>query len=354
MWWCGQHPSAKPRGDDILHASGDDLGGRLTGDGAAADAVFSGRRGGFDGMHTCDPSVIKVDDVYYLYYTGADGDHDFGNAIGLATSQDGLSWERANDGDPIIEEAGDQRRDNAYGVGQPAAAHLDGWFYVMFTDTTGEAAGWNGAGQFLLRSPDPAFGEQVEALGPDGFAPVADTARPRTSSLVDAFSVDLMWVDLLDSIAYRSLSFDEDGVAVAEPYVSPAERAPEYTYADDEASIMFTDAVQERDLHAVPNQWVLSVSDADTDPITVTFTNRAAGEMHARLMERAVHFATCSDDELSSGLEAMGMDPGAAMEPARGLLHSAIPAGASVDTANKAMLAETVVPASLVATTRNL
>ncbi|MQA62190.1 MAG: beta-xylosidase [Actinophytocola sp.] len=202
MWWCSQYGKAKPAGDDILHGSAKELAGPFTSSrGRKPAAVFSGSRKGFDGMHTCDPSVIKVKDVYYLYYTGAKGDHQFGNAIGVATSKDGLRWRRANGGEPIVKPSKDAKRENAYGAGQPAAVFLDGWYYLMFTDTTGGAAGWNGAGQFLLRSRDPLFGSDVEALGPKGFAEVSSTAAARRSSLADAFSADLMWVEVLDAFA---------------------------------------------------------------------------------------------------------------------------------------------------------
>ncbi|MGW5054646.1 beta-xylosidase [Actinokineospora sp. NPDC004072] len=201
MWWCSQLGAAAPPGDDLLLAETTDLDTPFRGpDGSGGQAVFSGSRTGFDGMHTCDPSVIKVDGTYYLYYTGAAGDHTHGNAIGLATSRDGKRWTRANGGRPIVTSARDQIRENGYGTGQPAAVHLDGHFYLLFTDTTAGAAGWNGAGQFVLRSPDPTFQSQVEALGPDGFAP-SGTTGPRTRSVVDAFSVDVMWVDALAAFA---------------------------------------------------------------------------------------------------------------------------------------------------------
>ncbi len=206
MWWCSQYGSAKPAGDDILYAEAPAAQGAqedltFTGpDGGKAPAVFSGRPGGFDGVHTCDPSVLRVGGTYYLYYTGSAGDRAHGNSIGLATSKDGRNWTRAGPG-PILTPAHDVTRDNDYGAGQPAVVHLDGWFYLMFTDTSGAAAGWNGAGQFLLRSPDPAFAARVEALGPDGFEPVADTSSARRTSLVDAFSADLMFVDALDAFA---------------------------------------------------------------------------------------------------------------------------------------------------------
>ncbi|MGH3450650.1 MAG: beta-xylosidase, partial [Haloechinothrix sp.] len=209
MWWCSQYGKARPAGDDILYATTRSLTEKFTGPGGRIPrAVFSGRPGGFDGMHTCDPSVVKVDGVYYLYYTGAKGAHSFGNAIGLATSRDGIHWTRANGGKPIIGPAGDTERDNSYGAGQPAVVFLDGWFYLMFTDTTGLVAGWNGAGQFLLRAPDPTFTAGVEALGPTGFRRVPRTATPRETSLVDAFSADLMWVEVLDAFVIAHQTAD--------------------------------------------------------------------------------------------------------------------------------------------------
>ena len=197
MWWCSQYGSAPPPGDDILYAQAQSLDGPFD----APAAVFSGAPGHFDGMHTCDPSVLRIGTTYYLYYTGAAGDHALGNSIGLATSADGVHWTRAAGGKPILGPAHDVYRANVYGAGQPSAVYLDGWFYLMFTDTTGRAAGPNGAGQFVLRSHDPAFGFGVEALGTGGFAPAGSTGAPRERSVVDGFSADLMWVGALDAFA---------------------------------------------------------------------------------------------------------------------------------------------------------
>ncbi|MEV4053304.1 beta-xylosidase [Amycolatopsis sp. NPDC049688] len=198
MWWCSQYGGAGPAGDDILYAQAQSMDGPFAGPGGGIPAaVFSGAPGQFDGMHTCDPSVLRVGSTYYLYYTGAAGDHALGNAIGLATSTDGLHWTRAAGGRPILGPSHDVHRANVYGAGQPSVVYLDGWFYLMFTDTTGRAAGANGAGQFLLRSRDPAFGSGVQALDVGGFVPVASTSAPRARSIVDGFSADLMWVGAL-------------------------------------------------------------------------------------------------------------------------------------------------------------
>ncbi|QQQ74495.1 beta-xylosidase [Saccharothrix sp. 6-C] len=198
MWWCSQLMVAAPPGDDLLYAESASAAGPFAAPGGAqAVPVLSGSVTGFDGVHTCDPSVIKVGDTYYLYYTGAAGDHANGNAIGVATSPDGTTWTRAAGGKPIVSPSYDEVRDNTYGAGQPSVVVVDGWFHLMFTDTTGEAAGWNGAGQFVLRSKDPTFASGVQALGPGGFQQVPDTRSKRTRSVVDAFSADWMYVAAL-------------------------------------------------------------------------------------------------------------------------------------------------------------
>ncbi|MEU4767155.1 beta-xylosidase [Actinosynnema sp. NPDC023794] len=198
MWWCSQLMVAAPPGDDLLYAESASAAGPFAApNGMPAVPVLSGSVTGFDGVHTCDPSVIRLGDTYYLYYTGAAGDHANGNAIGVATSPDGTSWTRAAGGKPIVSPSYDKTRDNTYGAGQPSVLVVDGWFHLMFTDTTGEAAGWNGAGQFVLRSKDPTFASGVQALGPAGFQQVPDTRSKRTRSVVDAFSADWMYVAAL-------------------------------------------------------------------------------------------------------------------------------------------------------------
>ena len=78
---------------------------------------------------------------------------------------------------------------------------------------------------------------------------------------------------LLGAINYRALRFDENGVAVAEPYVSPADRASEYTYEANEESVILPGAADLLDLFAIPNKWVLVVSEPDRVPLTSVYTN---------------------------------------------------------------------------------
>lgn len=205
MWWCSQLPGTPRPGDQILYATASSPNGPFTGpDGAPADRVFGNSASGFDSLHTCDPSVIEVAGTYYLYYTGTPDPAGNHNSIGLATSTDGVHWSRADNGVAIVDASGDRTRANAYGAGQPSALYRDGWFYLMFTDTTGAAAAPDGAGQFVLRSPDPAFRHGVQALSPTGFHPVSSATGPRSRSVANATTSDWMWVDALQAFAIAS------------------------------------------------------------------------------------------------------------------------------------------------------
>jgi len=96
--------------------------------------------------------------------------------------------------------------------------------------------------------------------------PVTKEWEPGTSKLT-------IINDLLGAINYESLSFDEDGMAIVQPYAAPSARAEEYTYADDQDSVMLPNVDQELDLFNIPNKWVLTVSEPDRDPIRVAYIN---------------------------------------------------------------------------------
>jgi len=79
--------------------------------------------------------------------------------------------------------------------------------------------------------------------------------------------------ELLRAINYRSLFIDENGVPVAEPYVSPADRASEYTYKNDSQSVIFPDPVDRLDLFGIPNKFIAVVSQPDRSYLISTYTN---------------------------------------------------------------------------------
>jgi hypothetical protein len=196
MWWCGGVV-----GDYILYTEADALDGPWS----TPKTVFqpTGHEAQFDGLHTCDPSVIRVSGTYYLYYGGFPS-NSFGatTRIGVASSKDGVTWKRLHDGYPIISPNGSiDMFPNKYGAGQPSVTFVEGYFYLIYTDSTGKAANPdNGAGQYVLRCPDPTFGANVEELTDQGFVFRGTTRQLTTEhSLIDAFSVDWQFIDILDA-----------------------------------------------------------------------------------------------------------------------------------------------------------
>lgn len=79
--------------------------------------------------------------------------------------------------------------------------------------------------------------------------------------------------DLLNTINYESLSFDEDGYAVVQPYVAASSRAEEYRYETDTSGLIVPEAEQELDVFSMANKWVLVVSDPDRAELIASYTN---------------------------------------------------------------------------------
>lgn len=80
--------------------------------------------------------------------------------------------------------------------------------------------------------------------------------------------------DLLAGCNYYSALFNEQGSLVCKPYLSPASRASEYTYADDQHSTITGKLAQNLDLYSVPNKWVLILSEPGlASPLVGSYTN---------------------------------------------------------------------------------
>jgi hypothetical protein len=174
----------------------------------------------FDHRNTCDPSVIKVRDTYFMYYgaNDADGlDADGDGNIGVASSTNGINWTRLNNGQLIVRATlwpGDPGFSNLggiyrYGAGEPSLSYVDGLFYLLYTDTTNPRFGMSGSsGNYVLRSPDPLFGTNVEELvNPDYPSPGSPVFQPRTSTnhgtyrLFAGTGMDWQFVDAMDAFA---------------------------------------------------------------------------------------------------------------------------------------------------------
>ncbi len=231
MWFChgrveGQSPWQTFRGDQIVHATAPSPAGPWS----QPVPVFraSGDSTRFDAVHACDPSVIRVNGVYYMYY-GGHNDISYPHAghkvtaIGVAMSRDGLTWTRLHGGQPIVTATRGPGHPEfpllaatrGYGAGQPSVTFVDGYFYLAYTDTTGHASNpGNGAGIYVMRSPDPTFQQQVEALvAPGTFAP--RTAANQTQfRLLEAFSIDWQYVDMLEAFAVADVTIPSSGQQV--------------------------------------------------------------------------------------------------------------------------------------------
>jgi hypothetical protein len=79
--------------------------------------------------------------------------------------------------------------------------------------------------------------------------------------------------ELLSSINYTPIWVDATGYFTAYPYVSPADRRADYTYQDDELSVIYDGMEEELDLTETANSWVVTQSNPEKEPLVSTKTN---------------------------------------------------------------------------------
>jgi hypothetical protein len=167
-----------------------------------AETVFSnsGDEDQFDGMHTCDPSVIAVGGKYFLYYGGISAskidknDTKLVTKMGIAESSDGVRWSRAEAGRPVLEPRALRERDtNKYGLGQPSVVFVDGNYYILYTNTVGP----DGPGIYVIRSKSPFIKGPFDVWTRDnGFVPGSRQDAILGDRLAHGASAD--WAYLVD------------------------------------------------------------------------------------------------------------------------------------------------------------
>lgn len=79
--------------------------------------------------------------------------------------------------------------------------------------------------------------------------------------------------DLLDSVNNTPLWVDAGGYFRSSPYERPDEKAIGYTYSDQELSIIVEGIEEELDLFDIPNSWVITVSNPESEPMTARRDN---------------------------------------------------------------------------------
>ena len=203
MYWCGGIA-----GDYILQAESNSLAGPWHSHDSSSPNSYDislqpTNTSFFDGIHTCNPTVLKVNSTYYMYYTGSDTNADGPGAIGVAQSSDARNWTRMNNGLPIVGTSLKVNRGQVYGAGSQTVTYANGKFYMMYIDTTGTASLSNGAGEYLLRADDPLFTQNSEIFTANGFVP--HTQSTITSYIFyNGINVDLEYVDAWQSFLILS------------------------------------------------------------------------------------------------------------------------------------------------------
>ena len=114
MWYGGQGKD----GHDRIHLAESNDGHAWTRRGVVLDNGSAN--------HVNDPSVVKVGDLYYLYYTRAQAD--VVDEIALATSNDGLRWTPRG----IVVRPGNKDAWDGLLVGRPSVLHEAGLFKMWY------------------------------------------------------------------------------------------------------------------------------------------------------------------------------------------------------------------------------
>lgn len=92
---------------------------------------------------------------------------------------------------------------------------------------------------------------------------------------------------LLQEINYTSIWVDELGNFTATPYILPTDRMVEYSYKNDDMSIIHPDSsVEEMDLFSVPNKWVVVATNPETASLVSRYTNENAASPTSTISRR--------------------------------------------------------------------
>ena len=92
---------------------------------------------------------------------------------------------------------------------------------------------------------------------------------------------------LLKEINYTSVWVDQIGNITSNPYVLPNDRLVEYTYKNNEMSMIIPDtSVEEIDLFEVANKWVVVATNPETEPLVSKYSNDNAGSPTSTINRR--------------------------------------------------------------------
>jgi hypothetical protein len=128
IWWCGgdYNPTNSDQFSDTIQYESIDLSTQIH---TSPTPVLAETKGAWDDVYTCNPKVIQgwfanpLGDgesfTYAMYYVGLGSTPGTNNSIGVAFSNDGITWKKYPK--PIIS----AETQAGYGVGQPAVYNDD-------------------------------------------------------------------------------------------------------------------------------------------------------------------------------------------------------------------------------------
>lgn len=83
---------------------------------------------------------------------------------------------------------------------------------------------------------------------------------------------------LLNELNYTSIWTDQIGNITSGPYILPNDRNIEYSYKNNEMSVIIPDtASEEIDLFSLPNKWVVIATNPETEPLVSRYTSENGG-----------------------------------------------------------------------------
>ncbi len=100
-----------------------------------APVLTPGPRGSWDERGVADPYVLKLADVFYVYYLGQNRAHQ--QQIGLARSQDGMHWTKLRSNPVVTMPWPGAGLPDENGLGEPAVWQSNGWYWMLLTGRGG-------------------------------------------------------------------------------------------------------------------------------------------------------------------------------------------------------------------------
>jgi hypothetical protein len=179
MWFWGL-PAPRERGGVLFRATAPAPSGPWTAD---PESVLEGTMGAWDGVGLDFPSVVHTEDGYLMVYAGSSLSAPNEGRLGVATSTDGMAWEKVED--PVIE-PGLCGEFGSLSIGIPRLREVDEGYLLFYSghqddQAQGAAVGVASSADGLTwtcANPEPAL-TAADIPGSEGIHTIAVAAEAR-------------------------------------------------------------------------------------------------------------------------------------------------------------------------------